>query len=87
MQKCVNYILMCSFLQPLESKLISETSGLFEANHVAKVILTDAVVSEQFFSRYLMFLVYGLGNTVKENSSVFFLIQVHYLPSQRACGH
>jgi len=36
------------FLQPLETKLMSETSGLFEADHVARVILSDAVVSDQF---------------------------------------
>jgi len=38
-----------SFLQPLETKLMSETSGLFEANHVARTILNDAMVSDQFF--------------------------------------
>jgi len=27
---------------------MSETSGLFEANHVARTILNDAMVSDQF---------------------------------------
>lgn len=29
--------------KPLETKLISDTSGIFEANHVARIILNDAV--------------------------------------------
>jgi len=37
-------------LQPLETKLISETSGLFEANRVARVILNDALVMNQFLN-------------------------------------
>ena len=43
---CEAFVLL--FLQPLETKLISDTSGLFEASHVARVILNDAVVSNQF---------------------------------------
>jgi len=32
--------------------MIAETPGLFEANHVARVILHDAVVSDQFLSLF-----------------------------------
>jgi len=29
---------------------------------------------------------YGIDNTIGENSSVFSLIRMHWLPSARACG-
>jgi len=66
------------FLQPLESKLISDTSGLFEANHVARIILSDAVVSEKFLQSLcsIVYLLYsgGVGNLAGENCSVSSLI-------------
>jgi len=66
------------FLQPLESKLISDTSGLFEANHVARIILCDAVVSEKFLQSLcsIVYLLYsdGVGNLAGENCSVSSLI-------------
>ena len=46
--RCIALCICEIILQPLETKLISDTSGIFEANHVARIILNDAVVSEQF---------------------------------------
>lgn len=36
--------LFCFRPQPLETKLISETSGVCQPDHVAKIIVRDAVV-------------------------------------------
>jgi len=57
---CEAFLLL--FLQPLETKLISDTSGLFEASHVARVILNDAVVSYQFL--YSSVVIYMCRNAV-----------------------
>lgn len=36
--------------KPEITKLISETAGLFEPNHVASQLLNDSIVSERFIN-------------------------------------
>ena len=50
-----------------------------------KIKLTAALLTLVAFSRLQT---YGdsVGNAVEENSSIFSIIQMHWLPSARACG-
>lgn len=49
------------FSQPLETKLISETSGVWQPDQVAKILVRDAVVRESSYYRacLLFFLCFG----------------------------
>ena len=64
------------FVYRLDSFHVTETKSASKKSY-----------SRQYFLFY-PFLQYGdsVGNTVEENSSVFSLIWMHWLPSARACG-
>lgn len=50
-------------LKPLETKLISETSSVCQAEQVARVIVKDAIVSKLSFLSKIIFLKSLIGET------------------------
>lgn len=42
---CMFIFFVVYFGQPLETRLISETSGVYQPDQVAKIVVKDAVVS------------------------------------------